>query len=507
MVNKILTISDLSKKVEELKNSGLKVVQCHGAFDLLHPGHLKHFEAAKKFGDVLVVTLTEDKHINKGPGRPIFNEDIRSETVAAIGIVDFVAINRHALALPAIKEIKPNFYVKGQEYEKMHEDITGGIYPEKEAIESVGGKLVFTHEPVFSSSKLINRHMGSEDGDLGKYLKEIREKYKLKDFNKFFDIISEYEVTIIGDTILDEYQFVNPIGKSSKSPTITAKLLDYEMYGGGTLAVANHIADFVKKVNLITTYGLNENGDYFDFIRKNLHPNVELKAIYTPDRPTTIKKRLVDKTFKHKLFEIIEIDDSPLEKHYTDQVIKEYESIKNHDLVIIADFGHGLMNSQMVNFVVGKKDFLAINVQTNSANKGFNVVTKYPRCNYFSIDKEEAQLALHSKEESIENVMNSLLESLNSDFGAITLGVNGCLMGNKDGQHSTAPVLSNEVVDTIGAGDAFLSITSLLVKAGMPLEMVSFTGNAVGAMAVKILGNKDYIKKVPLLKYLKVILA
>lgn len=507
MVNKILSMPDLAKKIKEFKDSGQKVVQCHGAFDLLHPGHLKHFEAAKKFGDKLIVTITEDKNINKGPDRPIFNEQIRSETVAAIGIVDYVAINRAAMAIPAIKELKPNFYVKGQEYEKMNEDVTGGIQIEKDAIESVGGELVFTYEPVFSSSKLINRHIDSKDEELNDYLNGIRKKYPVKEFQKYFDKVADFEVTIIGDAILDEYQFVNPIGKSSKSPTITAKQLNSEIYAGGVLAVANHVADFVKKVNLITTYGINQSGDYFDFIKKNLHPNVNLKAVYTPDRPTTLKKRLVDKTFKHKLFEVIEIDDSPLEANYTDKIISSLDQVKGQDLIIVADFGHGLMNSRLVNYLSFAEDFLAINVQTNSANKGFNIVTKYSSCNYFSIDKEEAQLALHSKELPIKDIMDELMVMVKADFGAITLGVNGCLISDKEKTHFSAPVISNEVLDTIGAGDAYLSITSLLVRAGMPLEMLAFTGNAVGAMAVKILGNKNYIQKVPLLKYLKVILA
>ena len=109
--------------------------------------------------DILIVTLTEDQYVNKGPGRPIFNEVLRAESIAALEVVDYVAINRHPLAITAIEAIKPDFYVKGQEYKKAEDDLTGGIRTKRIKVEETGGKLVFTEEIVFSSSKLINKHL------------------------------------------------------------------------------------------------------------------------------------------------------------------------------------------------------------------------------------------------------------------------------------------------------------------------------------------------------------
>ncbi|MBU1026738.1 MAG: adenylyltransferase/cytidyltransferase family protein, partial [Candidatus Margulisbacteria bacterium] len=174
---KIKTIDELSQIVSELKKENKKVVHCHGVFDLIHPGHIRHLSAAKKEGDVLIVTITADQQVKRGPGRPIFNESLRAETLAALGTVNYVAIDNNPTAVETIKTIKPDVYVKGQEYEKKDKDITGKIYDEEEAVTSVGGRLAFTYDITFSSSKLINDHLDVYPPETRQYLKEIAEKY------------------------------------------------------------------------------------------------------------------------------------------------------------------------------------------------------------------------------------------------------------------------------------------------------------------------------------------
>ena len=130
-------------------------------FDLLHIGHLRHLKAARQFGDLLIVTITPDRFVNKGPGRPAFTEALRAEALAMLECVDMVAINHWPTAVEAIKLLKPDFYVKGSEYREAAKDVTGGIVHEQEAVESVGGRLVFTDDITFSSSSLLNRHFAS----------------------------------------------------------------------------------------------------------------------------------------------------------------------------------------------------------------------------------------------------------------------------------------------------------------------------------------------------------
>ncbi|MBL4705131.1 MAG: hypothetical protein JKY54_11445, partial [Flavobacteriales bacterium] len=225
--------------------------------------------------------------------------------------------------------------------------------------------------------------------------------------------------------------FVNPLGKSSKSATITAKLLNKELYAGGALAVANHIADFVKEVVLITSYGVNDSINYFDFIKNNVHPNVRIEAVFTPDRPTTLKRRFVDHVFKHKLFEAIEIDDSPLEKEQTKELEAKLLNHQDSNLMVVTDFGHGLIDQRLETTIAAMDVFTAVNTQTNSANQGFNVISKYSKVDYFSIDKIEAQLAVHDKQTGIEETLFKLINIVQAEYAAITLGVNGCVIGSK----------------------------------------------------------------------------
>src|SRR4030066_2113969 len=151
---KILEFEDLCREIKSCRYDGKRIVHCHGCFDLMHPGHIKHFQAAKKMGDVLVVTITPDRYVDKGPGRPVFNEDLRAESIAALECVDYVAINKWPTAEETLRLLRPNTYVKGQEFQNL-EDKTGKIQKEHKVIQEIGAELRFTNEIVFSSTKLL----------------------------------------------------------------------------------------------------------------------------------------------------------------------------------------------------------------------------------------------------------------------------------------------------------------------------------------------------------------
>jgi len=155
---KIFGIKELSEKLKQLKSEGKKIVHCHGCFDLMHIGHIKHFQAAKKMGDILVVTVTPDKYVDKGPGRPVFNQDLRSDSIAALECVDYVAINKWPTAEETLRLLKPDIYVKGREFENL-EDKTGKIQREYKIIKEIGAEIRFTNEIVFSSTQLINQYL------------------------------------------------------------------------------------------------------------------------------------------------------------------------------------------------------------------------------------------------------------------------------------------------------------------------------------------------------------
>lgn len=156
-MGKIIDIYVLKDKVAEAKKVGKKVILCHGCFDLMHPGHIKHFQAAKKMGDALIVTVSPDKYVDKGKGRPVFNQQLRAESIAALECVDYVAINQWPTAEETLRTLVPDIYVKGQEFRNL-EDKTGKIQKEYKIMQELGIEMGWTQEIVFSSTKLVNQY-------------------------------------------------------------------------------------------------------------------------------------------------------------------------------------------------------------------------------------------------------------------------------------------------------------------------------------------------------------
>ena len=225
MKKKIFSLKDLSKKISIIKKRGKKVVHCHGVFDILHAGHVKHFNSSKKYGDILVVTVTHDQYVNKGPNRPIFPTDVRMQCIAALENVDYVCSNSNESAVKAIKLLKPNVYCKGKDYIDNKLDVTGKINQELKAIKSVGGRIVYTNDELYSSSKIINSSGLNLDEKQRSFLTSLKKEIVTKDIDvaKLISSFSDLKVLVIGETIIDEYIFCDPLGKSGKEPVLAVK--------------------------------------------------------------------------------------------------------------------------------------------------------------------------------------------------------------------------------------------------------------------------------------------
>ena len=206
--NKIYTLEQLASKLESERSSGKRITQCHGVFDLLHIGHIRHFEQAKKFGDILVVTVTPDEYVNKGPHRPAFSQDFRIEAIAALECVNYVAVTRSPAAVDAILTLKPDIYAKGAEYSNRDQDITGQIVHEENAVLSVGGKLGFTDDAVvFSSTNLINRHMPIYPKEVQDHLAYLSDNYTIEGVLSYLENARNLKVLVLGEAIIDDYHY------------------------------------------------------------------------------------------------------------------------------------------------------------------------------------------------------------------------------------------------------------------------------------------------------------
>lgn len=498
---KIKTIGALANIISELKKKGKKVVHCHGVFDLVHLGHIRHLNLAKKEGDILIVTITSDKHVKRGPGRPIFNEHLRAETLASLAVTDYVAIIDSPTATESIKILKPDVYVKGPDYKKKETDITGKIYEEEEAIKSVGGRLAFTDDITFSSTNLINSYLDVFPPSTFKYLKAISKRYSADSIIEKLNSLKKLKALVIGDAIIDQYHYCMPLGKSSKEHLVVNQYVSEEAFAGGSLATANQAASLCGKVDLLTVLG--EKDSFKDFILSKLSPNIKPVFVYRPDAETIIKSRFVQKETNAKLFEICYMKDDYISKKEEDKIGRYLEdTIKRYDVVIVSDFGHGMLTKKLIKLICSKAKYLALNVQTNSANTGFNLVTKYPHANCICVDKMELRLATHDRISDLRELSKRVYDQLKCEHIIVTRGPHGSLCySKKDGFHET-PAFSYRVIDAIGAGDAFFAFVSPCFAAGLPQDIVSFIGNTVGSLAVQIICNREPVRLVDLSKFI-----
>jgi rfaE bifunctional protein nucleotidyltransferase chain/domain len=498
--DKVRSLTELAAVCEHAKRAGQKVVQAHGTFDLLHLGHVRHLEAARKLGDALIVTVTADRFVNKGPGRPVFNAELRAEMLATLEYVDWVGINDAPDAVSAIEHIQPSIYVKGQDYQNPQGDITGKITLERDAVEAYGGRIHFTDEVAFSSTELINRHLNVFEPHIREHLNTLRENGGLKELCDLIDSIADYRVLIVGDAIIDEYQYVLPMHKTPKENMIATRYQDRELFAGGVFAAANHVASFCKQVDVITCLG--DSDSYEDLIHHSLKPNVSLTTVKRAGAPTTLKRRFVDPSYMRKLFEVYFMNDEPLAPEVQRELDAAIgERAADYDVVIAADFGHGLIAASSIDALTATSRFLAVNTQSNSANLGYNLITKYPRADYICIDAPEARLAVSDRISNAGDIARRLAEKhIDCSKIIITQGKHGCVTFEKCGIVHTIPAFAKNVVDTVGAGDAFLAVTAPLVAAGGAINSVGFIGNVVGALKVEIVGHRRSIEKPALIK-------
>ncbi len=506
MLDKIKTLIQLGGIAAAARAKGQKVVLAHGVFDILHVGHKRHLDIGKRHGDLLIVTLTTDKFVNKGPDRPVFAEKLRAEMVAALECVDYVAISPNPSAEHVIETVQPAYYLKGSEYADEESDVTGKIKTERMTVEKFGGEVLYTEDITFSSSNLSNRVLQLYPEEAAAYLKELRTRITFDDLKKEVKAAENKRCLVIGDAILDEYVYVEPLGKPAKENIIATKYKSREIFCGGAMATAGLVAQMCDSVDLVTLLGAEDSRE--DFIRSSLQQNINLVPFYRQGGQTTVKSRLVDPAYVKKLIEIAYLSDEALPSREQELLNGWIEdNIANYDAVIVNDFGHGMIDEGLVDIVCRKARFLAVNAQTNSANRGFNLITKYPRADFICIDEPEARLAAVERYAPIETVVREKLEKrIDCHTFVITHGKLGSIVYTPQDGVRRIPALTGEAIDTIGAGDAFFAVAAPLLASGSNPFLAAFIGNAVGAMKVRIVGQRHQITKPEVLKYLSTLL-
>lgn len=503
--NKIKSLDEAIPVIDRLRSKKKKIVLAHGVFDLLHYGHMNYLKQAKELGDILVVSVVVDKYVKKGPNRPVFVEKIRLDSVAFLESVDFVVPCHDYGPWQIIKAIKPDVYAKGDDSVAQLKMSGSGLNKDKEIVESIGGALKFTHSLPVHSTELLRNYFTNFSPEVESFLSSFKKKYPISEVLTRLENLKKMKVLIIGEAIIDEYRYVTPLGKANKSVVISAQYLGKEEFAGGALACANHVAGLCQKVDLVTYLG--EKNSKEGFIRNHLKPNIQPTFFYCPGQPTIIKRRFVDPAYYSKLFEECIFDRNYLPQE-VEQKIEAFlkKEIRKYDLVIVVDYGHGFLSQNLIKAIHRNAKFLAVNAQTNSGNAGFNYVIKYPRIDYACLDEIEIRLATHDNLSDIREVSSFLAKKLGTKKMVVTLGHRGALGYENGNGFKNVPSFAQKVTDPIGAGDAFLAISSPAAAAGFPIELVSFIGSVAASIAVGILGNKFPVERDELFRHISYLL-
>lgn len=473
------------KKIYKGKTIGL----CHGAFDVLHLGHLEHFEYVKNKVDILVVSVTSKKFIKKGPNNPYNSDKDRLSILKFIDLIDFVYLDHNYNAENIINLLKPNFYFKGKDYKKK--DISENLEKEIKVLKKNNGKFIITDTKLKSSSKIINNVFTNFSKEQVRYLKNI----SINGFDKIeksLNNVKNHTVNIIGDTIIDKYISCELSGITSKDPAISTIEKKTASYPGGVLPVAMIISKFTKQVNLYT-YGKNH-------LLKNFTKKYKNIKIFNLDKNSEIqiKTRYLNANRYEKLLQVTNLKNTkPILNH---KII--YNLLKSKKNLIICDFGVGLFNKDLIRKINSSKSKNFINVQTNSINFGENLINKYKKLKYISLDKREWIL---SGRKINDKFKNNIKDTYINVLKSVTLGKEGSKFISKKGEFYS-PVFINKTVDTTGCGDAYFAITSLAILGNLSDNLIPFAGNIYAGMHGEHLANSKIIDKITYLKYIKGIL-
>lgn len=497
---KIIPFESAAALFAGLRQQGRRIVLCHGIFDLLHPGYIVHLEEARALGDLLVVSLTADKFVNKGPGRPFCKEQLRARTLAALSCVDYVVVTSFASASPVLEAVRPDVYCLGKDYEA---NVQKNEFLQKDLATAgkVGAAVRYAGSVIFSATKLLNHNFEHLPEGVKDFCHALAREFSMKDFREAVESFAGLKVLVMGDTIFDRYSFLKVQGLTSKNRIISGRFLHEETQCGGALAVFRHVRQFTSQVRFLSLLGTEPWVD--PFLRAQVAPE-EDKSIRDPAFTTIIKQRYVEPLMEgkelSKLFSVNYIDaGAPGPEAQARLAARLREEIAGTDVVLLLDFGHGLMQPPLRALVQEAAPLLALNCQTNSNNHGFNIISRqYRRADAFTLDEQEMMLSCGHRHLDHLAELKKLREHLKSRYAWLTRG-SVQTIGLRDQAQSLCPPLETEVVDTIGAGDAFFSLAALAAARQLPIALGTFLGQLAGAQAVKIVGNQRPISKHTLL--------
>jgi rfaE bifunctional protein kinase chain/domain len=464
-----------------------KVIMCHGTFDVVHPGHIRHLLYAKTKGDILIASLTADEHIKKANFRPYVPEDLRAINLAALEVVDYVITDREPTPLKNLGIIQPDYFAKGYEYS------SGGVDPktqeEIQVLETYGGEVIFTPgDIVYSSSALIEL-------DPPKIATEklitlmAAEGVAFSDLYAALDKFKGVKVHVVGDTIIDSYTYCNMIGGMAKTPTMSVLFQKKVDYTGGAAIVAKHLKAAGAEVTFSTVLG---NDAFKDFALGDLEKaGVNVLPIIDKTRPTTNKNAIVAEGYR--LLKVDTLDNRSISDKNVKRLKKQIAESKA-DAVVFSDFRHGIFNRHTVPELTSAISANVFRVADSQVASRWGNILEFEGFDLITPNEREARFALGDQDSVVRPLALELHRRSKCKTLILKLGERGTIT-----YRSNSPVdyraffaidsFVEQIVDAVGAGDALLAYSTLAMIVTKNEVIASILGCMAAGVECEYDGN------------------
>lgn len=464
-----------------------RAIVCHGVFDVVHPGHVRHLVYAKGKADILIASITADRHITKGVHRPHVPQDLRALNLAAFEMVDYVVIDPNATPIENIRIIRPDFLAKGYEY------AANGLPPrtteEAETLRSYGGDIVFTPgDFVYSSSKLINLNAPQLKLEKLQLVME-RKGTTFADLRRTLDALSSHRVHVVGDTIVDSFTQCAMVGGQTKTPTMSVLFENRIDYVGGAAIVAKHCRATGAEVVFSTVLG---DDAHKDFVINDLRgAGVEVKAKIDRGRPTVNKNAIV--VGGYRLLKIDTLDNSSISDSSLNDIAAAVRDTAT-DALVYADFRHGIFNRRTIPAFVGAIPRGVYRVADSQVASRWGNITDFRGFDLIAPNEREARFALADQDSGVRVLASRVYEAAQCKFLILKLGERGVLASTGNDQELPDKIFvldsfAEELVDAVGAGDALLAYATLAMLASRDEVQATIIGSLAAGCECEFDGN------------------
>ncbi|MCM0018601.1 MAG: PfkB family carbohydrate kinase [Tagaea sp.] len=467
-----------------------KVIMCHGTFDIVHPGHVRHLAYAKSKADVLIASLTADRHVTKANARPFVPHELRAYNLAALEAVDWVIVDEDAKPLRNLGIVQPDFFAKGFEYVK------GGIDPrtqeELDVLEGYGGEFLYTPgDVVFSSSAIIE----AGPPDLAAEKLGVLLEAEGLDFARLRAAVGDLgkaSVHVIGDMIVDGYTYTTLIGGNTKTPTFSVRRDRQVDYVGGAGIVAKHLAATGARVTLTTVLGDDPMGR---FVRADLEAaGVKINGIVDPTRPTTHKNAFI--AGGYRLLKVDSVDNRSIGGKVL-RAVREAIAGENADAVVFSDFRHGIFNRATIPELTAAIPAGSYRVADSQVASRWGNILEFEGFDLITPNEREARFSLGDQDSVVRPLGLELFKRAKARTMILKLGERGVIgyrvSGSGDGAEPRAffvvDSLADRVLDAVGAGDALLAYATLAMVATHDPVIATVLGSIAAGVECGIDGN------------------